>query len=67
MMECQKIKSKYNLQLFICANNCMPEIGMVRFGLVWFFKEFWTTPNRTISSVQNGQVLVHKWSEDSEL
>jgi len=52
-------------------------LGMVRFGLVRFFKGFWRTPNRTIGSVhwlwwtldrtigsvQNGQVLVRKWSE----
>ena len=36
---------------------------MVRFGLVRFFKGFSRTQNRTIGSVQNGQVLVLKRSE----
>jgi hypothetical protein len=37
------------------------ELGMVRFGSVWFFNGFLRTPNQTIGSVQNGQVLVLKW------
>ena len=39
------------------------QVGMVRFGLVWFFKGFWRTQNWTIGLVQNGQVLVLKWSK----
>ena len=38
-------------------------LGVVRFGSVWFFNGFWRTLNQTIGSVQNGQVLVLKWSK----
>ena len=41
----------------------LADLGMVRFGSVWFFNGFWRTLNQTIGSVQNGQVLVLKWSE----
>ena len=55
----------------------LADLGMVRFGSVWFFNGFWRTLNRTIGSVhwlcrtldrtvgsvQNGQVLVLKWSK----